>query len=169
MYKYSGIIKEDFNNGEGVGVTIFLQGCLHHCPHCQNPQTWDFNGGKEFTDDILKDIINYISEHIYIKRLTLSGGDPLYNLKLSELIILEAKKVRPDLKIWVYTGFIYDYLIEHEEYNNILKLIDILIDGEYKEELRDISLAFRGSSNQRIINVKESLLTNKIILYKINN
>lgn len=161
MSNYAGIIKDDFNNGKGIGLTIFLQGCTHHCPHCQNESTWDFKGGNPFTDEILDEVVEYVKTHTYITRLTLSGGDPLDNKDTTLKIIKRFKKDLPNIKIWVYTGYTYENIDK-----KILEDIDILVDGLYVDSLRDVTLYFKGSSNQRVIDIKKSLKENKVIRVK---
>ena len=160
--RYAGIIKDDINNGRGIGLTLFTQGCTHHCPHCQNPETWGKNGGSEFTPEILEDIVKYFKEHKYATRLTLSGGDPLDSLELTTLVLTTLKKEIPYLQVWLYTGYIFEDISN----NPLLQYIDILVDGPFRNDLRDITLKFRGSSNQRLINVQDSLKTGEIVLYE---
>lgn len=161
MSNYAGIIKDDFNNGKGVGLTIFLQGCTHHCKNCQNKETWDFNGGKPFTDDLLDELIDYTKKHSYITRLTLSGGDPLDNKETTLKIINKFRKEIPSINIWLYTGYLYENIDK-----DLIKDVDILVDGPYIDSLRDVTLYFKGSSNQRVIDVKKSLKTSQVIRVK---
>lgn len=157
--RYAGIIRNDVAAGQGVNVTFFVQGCEQHCPGCHNQQTWDFNGGYEFTQDTMNDIINSLSANGVQRNLSIMGGEPLHpnNLFLTNLIIEEVKKVYPNIKIYLWTGYIYENLLERNEklLQNILENIDVLIDGPFIKEQRDITLAMRGSRNQRIINLKE--------------
>lgn len=157
--RYAGIIKNDVAAGKGVCVTFFVQGCDAHCPGCHNPETWDFDGGYEFTQDTINSIINALNANGVQRNLCIMGGEPLHehNQFLVQLLIQEVKKVYPDIKIYLWTGYIYEDLIaKHEKIlQNILQEIDILIDGPFIQEQRDITLAMRGSKNQRIINLKE--------------
>lgn len=157
--KYAGIIRNDVAAGQGVNVTFFVQGCEQHCPGCHNQQTWDFDGGYEFTQDTMNDIINSLSANGVQRNLSIMGGEPLHpnNLFLTNLIIEEVKKVYPNIKIYLWTGYIYENLLERNEklLQNILENIDVLIDGPFIKEQRDITLAMRGSRNQRVINLKE--------------
>lgn len=164
-FKYAGIIKSDIANGLGVGITFFTQGCSHRCPNCHNPETWNPDGGKVFTDAVYQDIISYVENNIYINHITLSGGEPFENINLCNLLIDGCKDVRPDLTIWCYTGYTFEEIVKTPEMCDLLNNIDILVDGLFVQELRDITLAFRGSSNQRIIDVKKSLKNNTIVLY----
>ncbi len=160
--KYAGLIKDDVNNGLGVGLTLFTQGCPHHCKGCQNPETWSFTGGKDYTPEVYKEIIEYFINNSYATRLTLSGGDPLYSPQIITPLCEEIKKIRPDVKIWVYTGHVFEDVKD----NPILQYIDVMIDGPFILEQRDITLAFRGSANQRIIDVQQSLNKGEVVLYE---
>lgn len=157
--RYAGIIKNDVAAGKGVNVTFFVQGCSQHCPGCHNPQTWDFDGGYEFTQDTMDNIIKALKANGVQRNLSIMGGEPLHpdNLFLTNLVITEVRKRYPDIKIYVWTGYLYeDLLAKHEKLlQNILQNIDVLIDGPFIKEQRDITLAMRGSKNQRIINLKE--------------
>lgn len=163
-YRYAGIIKDDVNNGKGIGLTLFTQYCTHRCRKCHNPQTWSMIGGELFTDDILNSIVGYFVTHKYATRLTLSGGDPLDNVYMTKWICETVKKTCPWINIWLYSGYTYEEILQDSHKLEILKYLDVLIDGKYMDELRDITLEFRGSSNQRIINVQRSLKENKVIL-----
>ena len=160
--KYAGLIKDDVNNGLGVGLTLFTQGCPHHCKGCQNPETWSFTGGKDYTPEVYKEIIEYFINNSYATRLTLSGGDPLYSPQIITPLCEEIKRIRPDVKIWVYTGHVFEDVKD----NPILQYIDVMIDGPFILEQRDITLAFRGSANQRIIDVQQSLNKGEVVLYE---
>lgn len=157
--RYAGIIKNDVAAGKGVCVTFFVQGCEAHCPGCHNPETWDFNGGYEFTQDTINSIINALNANGVQRNLCIMGGEPLHpnNLFLTQLIIKEVKKVYPNIKIYLWTGYIYEELVARHEkiLQNILQEIDVLIDGPFIQKQRDITLEMRGSKNQRIINLKE--------------
>ena len=157
--RYAGIIKNDVAAGKGVNVTFFTQGCEQHCPGCHNPETWDFEGGYEFTPQTLENIIKALTANGVQRNLSIMGGEPLHphNLFLTNLIITEVRKVYPDIKIYLWTGYVYETLVEKHEklLQNILQNIDVLIDGPFIKEQRDITLEMRGSTNQRIINLKE--------------
>ena len=133
--KYAGIIKNDVAAGKGVCVTFFVQGCDAHCPGCHNPETWDFDGGYEFTQDTINSIINALNANGVQRNLCIMGGEPLHkrNQFLVQLLIQEVKKVYPDIKIYLWTGYIYEDLIEKHEkiLQNILQEIDVLIDGPF--------------------------------------
>lgn len=191
--RYASIRSMDISNGEGVGISLFVQGCHFHCKNCFNPETWDFNGGKEWTPEVEDKFIELASRP-YIKRISLLGGECLADENLDGVLNL-VNKIRllmPEKTIWLYTGYTWeelinnrnklamlDYLIceEHqverftkEKYTswlrfNLLREIDVLVEGRYIDSQRNISLKWRGSSNQRVIDVQESLKQNKIILH----
>ena len=147
---YSGISYPDVNNGIGCRVTLFVSGCTHRCKGCHNKATWDFNFGKEFSNEVKNELFKVISKP-YIKGLTLSGGDPLDNYDEILSLVKKFREYFGNTKdIWLYTGYLLEEMIENGK-DEILKYIDVIVDGPYKEELRDITLAFRGSSNQRIL------------------
>lgn len=146
--RYRDITCPDVCNGTGCRVILWLQGCTHHCKGCQNPETWCFNGGKEF-DAKAKDKLIELLKLPYIKGLTLSGGDPLDSYQDVYKLLVELKERFKDKDIWLYTGYTLDE-IENSDKRIVLDYIDYLIDGTYQEKLRDITLAFRGSSNQTI-------------------
>ena len=151
--KYSEITYPDVNNGEGCRVTLFVSGCSHRCKGCHNPETWNFDFGKDFNDEVKIRLFDIVSKP-YIKGLTLSGGDPLDSYDDVLDLVKEFRNLFGETKdIWVYTGYIIDDLLSLNK-DEILEYIDVLVDGEYIEEQRDVSLAFRGSKNQRIIRLK---------------
>lgn len=145
-------------DGEGLRTVIWFQGCKHNCLNCHNPSTHNFNKNILMSVD---DIVSFYLKQDLQAGITLSGGDPFY--QPDELLKLLIQLKQYNINIWCYTGFTYEYLLKH--FRQHLQYIDILIDGLYIDKLRDTSLKFRGSSNQRLINVAESLATNKIVLY----
>lgn len=159
--RYAGIIKNDISAGEGVNVSFFTQGCPHKCIGCHNPETWDFDGGKEFTNETLVDILQSINANGVIRNFSIMGGEPLCqeNLFLTSLVIKAVKENFPNIKIYLWTGYILEDLLKKKDNKilEILKNIDIIIDGPFIQEQRDITLPMRGSSNQRIINLKDIL------------
>lgn len=162
--KYLKISNFDTANGLGIGNVLWVSGCSHHCPQCHNPQTWDKNAGEEFTEEVLDNLLDKLKRP-FIKRLTLSGGDPLFLGNRDEItnVVRKVKKNFPNIKIWCYTG----YLWEDVKDLPCMEYIDVLVDGEFKIDLKDISLPFCGSSNQRIINVQESLKKGNVVLEEI--
>ena len=169
--KYIYISYPDVNNGIGLRVTLWLSGCSHHCYRCQNPQTWDYDFGKYLEEKDRKRIFEILNKE-YIDGITFSGGDPLYEYNVAELtgLIYEIKKNLPNKTIWLYTGFTWEDIFDKEENDlintfrkEIIKMCDVVVDGEYVDKLRDITLPWRGSKNQRVILVKESLEAGKVI------
>ena len=169
---FGEIKKCDIANGEGVRVSLFVSGCTHHCKGCFNAQTWDFNFGAEFTKEVEDSLLEDLAPS-YIKGLTLLGGEPMEpeNQKVLVPFLRRVKECFPDKTIWCYSGYTYDKdLIEGgrafcEVTEEMLSMIDVLVDGEFVEALKDIRLVFRGSSNQRIINLKETLQKGEIVIY----
>ena len=180
--RYAQIRSMDISNGEGVGISLFVQGCDRHCFNCFNSETWDFNGGKEWTEEAKNKFMELI-DRPYIRRISVLGGEPLAEQNLDEVLSL-IKKIRtsfPDKTIWLYTGYDFDLLnSKYNEYKytpftenadvwltrwEIISNVDVMVDGEYIDEQKDLTLKWRGSKNQHVINVKESIKNNKIILY----
>lgn len=163
--RISGIIKESIVDGIGIRTTIFFQGCKHNCLGCHNLDTHSFELGKEMT---LEEVFNKYSDHQYIDGITLSGGDPFFQLEEMYQLIKLTREKRPDLDIWVYTGYTFEELIALAETNKlyleVLKNIDVLVDGKFILKQRDISLQFKGSSNQRLIDVQQTLKNKDIVL-----
>lgn len=155
MKKYAGLNTNDFANGKGICVSYFTQGCPHHCPGCFNPETWDFNGGKAIPDNIRGQIIKAICANGITRNFSVLGGEPLCdeNIEEVESIILGVRTAFPNIKIFVWTGYTLEQLIlrNNEHINNILKYIDVLIDGPFIESQKDLTLELRGSKNQRIL------------------
>lgn len=158
--KYAGIIKNDIAAAPGVCVSFFTQGCPNHCAGCHNPETWDFNGGKEFTNDVFNEIYQALTANNIRRNFCILGGEPLceQNQLLTLLIIRFVKEKLPNTKIYLWTGYYYEDLISKKDngkLQEILNTIDVLIDGPYIQEQRDITLTMRGSLNQHIIYLKE--------------
>lgn len=213
--RYASIRNLDVSNGENIGVSLFTQGCDRkpHCKNCFNPETWDFNGGKEWTEKTKNKFMELI-DRPYIKRISILGGEPLAEQNLDDVLSLikeirekypisqnpnsenigksrvledeNSKEIRisfPEKTIWLYTGFEWNSLMSkicqptfpdkdferiieiHKKRKEIISLCNIVVDGEYIDEQRDITLKWRGSKNQRVIDVQESITQNKIILY----
>ena len=207
--RFASMRNLDISNGEGVGVSLFVQGCDRHCFNCFNSETWDFNGGKEWTEETKNKFMELINRP-YIRRISILGGEPLAEQNLNDVLSLikeirekypiyqkpnsenigksrvledeNSKEIRisfPEKTIWLYTGYNFDLLkLEYNEYKlyaanptispvrwEIISNVDVLVDGEYIDEQKDLSLKFRGSKNQRVIDVKQSLAQNKIVLY----
>lgn len=196
--RYAQIRNMDISNGEHIGVSLFVQGCRFHCKGCFNKETWDFNGGKEWTEEVENKFFELIDKP-YIKRVSILGGEPLVDE--NRLIVLNLiKKIKdkyPEKKIWLYTGYTFDelcdkYIIEdmwrfywrypftetsddiekvismyYDKYTALgnLQYVDVLVDGRYMEDQRDLTLKFRGSKNQRLIDMQRTLKEQKIVLY----
>ena len=159
--RYNLIRKMDIADGPGVRVSIFVQGCEFHCKNCFNKETWDFSKGKEFTDEVIARILD-LAEPEYIQGLSILGGEPLHPKNIDGTIKL-ARAFRekfPDKDIWIWTGFLYENIVNKD----ILNYVDVIVDGQYQEELHDFRLKYRGSSNQRVIDVPKSVKKNKICL-----
>lgn len=174
--RYAQIRSTDISNGNGIGVSLFVQGCKFHCKGCFNYETWDFNGGKEWNEDIKKNFLELASKS-YIKRISILGGEPLASQNLADVLNLvqDIRNKYPNKTIWLYTGYTWEEIwnpittddiqpIYKQLRQEIIRNVDIVVDGRYEEDKRDVSLHYRGSNNQRIINVKENLKQNKIIL-----
>ena len=160
--RYNKIRKMDISNGPGVRVSIFMQGCTFNCKNCFNPETHDFNGGHEFTDEVIDRILELCKKE-YIVGLSILGGEPMHPLNIDGTTKLAKlfKERYPDKNIWVWSGFLFDKDLLDKE---VLNYIDVLVDGQYKDELHNPKLKWCGSSNQRVIDVKESLRTGEIVI-----
>lgn len=159
---YAQIRKYDVANGPGIRTTFFLTGCDRNCPNCFNTEYMDFNHGKKWDIDAEKKVISYLKLD-QVEGLTVLGGEPFEN-SIGLLKALRNIKKEVDKPIWIYSGFIFEDLVNIKIAREILEEIDVLVDGEFIEELKDLRLKFRGSSNQRIIDVKKSLKNNKVII-----
>lgn len=212
--RYAQIRSMDISNGEGVGVSLFVQGCDRHCFNCFNSETWDFNGGKEWTEETKNKFMGLI-DRPYIRRISILGGEPLAEQNLDDVLSLikeirekysisqnpnsenigksrvledeNSKEIRisfPEKTIWLYTGFEWNQIMNMQvmqpifsckdleskiqnilKRQEIIKMCDVLVDGEYIDKQKDLTLKFRGSKNQHVIDVKQSLAQNKMILY----
>ena len=159
--RYNLIRKMDISNGPGVRVSIFMQGCHFHCKNCFNSETWDFEGGKEFTDDTVNKVLD-LSNKEHIVGLSILGGEPMHpvNIEGTTKLAKAFKEKYPNKDIWVWSGFRYEDL----KGKDVFKYIDVLVDGQYVDELHNPTLKWRGSSNQRVIDIKETLKNNDIVL-----
>lgn len=152
-------------NGIGFRVVVWVSGCTHHCPKCHNPETWDFNKGKPFSEELRATLLEYLKQP-YIKGITFSGGDPL-SVQNRKDVLEFAKFVKegfPNKDIWCYTGYTFEELPK-----NLLVYFDVLVDGKFESDKRDVSLAFKGSSNQRIINIPKTLKDGEVVEWENNN
>ena len=162
--RYNKIRKMDIADGPGVRVSIFMQGCTFNCKNCFNPETHDFNAGKEFTDDTIARVLE-LCENENIEGLSILGGEPMHpkNINGTTKLAKEFKEKYPNKNIWVWTGFLFDKDLKDKE---VMKYIDVLVDGQYVDELHNPTLKWKGSENQRVIDVKKSLKENRVITIK---
>lgn len=162
--RYNKIRKMDISNGPGVRVSIFFQGCSFHCKNCFNPETWDFNGGEEFTDETIEHILK-LCEPDHIEGLSMLGGEPMNpkNIEGTTKLAKAFKEKFPNKTLWSWSGFTYEDYVSKQE---VINYLDVLVDGQYVDELRNPSLRWKGSSNQRVIDVKKSLCKGEVVLLK---
>lgn len=169
---YASIKIMDVANGPGIRMSLFVSGCTHYCKNCFNREAWDFNYGKPFTQNEIDYIIDYVRGK-HIAGLTILGGEPLEHVNQQGLLPLlrQLREKCPEKSIWCFTGYDFEkdvlgrMINEYDETKELLSYIDVLVDGEFVEELKDLSLRFKGSSNQRTIMVQESLKTGKTVLW----
>ena len=161
--RYNTIRQTDISNGPGIRVSIFMQGCVFHCKNCFNPDTWDFKAGSEFTDETIEKVLE-LCEPSYIKGLSILGGEPMHpkNIEGTTKLAKMFKEKFPDKTIWSWTGYTFDDIKDNE----VFKYIDVLVDGRFVDELRNPNLKWKGSSNQRVIDVQKSLKKGEVVLSK---
>ena len=170
----AGFYDESISNGVGWRAVLFVSGCPHGCPGCHNKIAQDYNYGTKFDENKKQELIKRIKENSILKGITISGGEPLCKENIGEVLnfIKDVKKEKPDFNIWCYTGYTFDKDImedmchKWEETPEILSYLDVVVDGKFEEEKKDIQLRFRGSSNQRVIDVKKSLKEKKAVLFE---
>ena len=162
--RYNKIRKMDISNGPGIRVSIFMQGCTFNCKNCFNQETHDFKGGEEFTQETIDKVLK-LCESEHISGLSILGGEPMHpiNIEGTTKLAKAFKEKYPNKNLWIWTGFLFDRDLKDKE---VLNFIDVLVDGQYVDELHDFTLKWRGSSNQRVIDVKKSLKNNKVVLYE---
>ncbi len=160
--RYNKIRKMDISDGPGVRVSIFMQGCTFNCKECFNPETHDFSGGKEFTDGTIDKVLK-LCENENVKGLSILGGEPLHpnNIEGTTKLAKAFKEKLPNKNLWIWSGFTFDKDLKDKE---VMKYTDVLVDGRYVDELRNPTLKWKGSENQRVIDVKKSLKSNEIVL-----
>lgn len=159
----AGINFESVVDGDGVRVVVFVSGCLHNCKGCHNPASHSFTAGQPFTDELQDEIISYIQKTPFVSGLTLSGGDPMYSVAEITPFVERLKSELKTISIWIYSGFTYEEICEDTNMFRLLKLCDVLVDGEFILEQRDITLSYKGSRNQRIIDIQKSIKEKQII------
>ena len=160
--RYSKIRKMDISNGPGVRVSIFMQGCTFNCPNCFNKETHDFNGGKEFDQSVIDRVLKLV-ENEYVVGLSILGGEPLHPKNIDgtiELCKAFKEKFSDSKNIWIWTGYLYEQIVNKDIYN----YVDVIVDGQYQDSLHDFRLKWRGSSNQRVIDIKKTLRENELSL-----
>lgn len=184
--RYAQIRSLDLSNGEGVGVALFVQGCHFKCKGCFNPETWDFNGGKEWTEEVKNKFLE-LANRPYIKRISILGGEPLAKENIDDVLdlVYKIRLSRPQKSIWIYTGYtcedilydesetkdiyVCDYYMKllnmYQKRRKILSMCDVIIDGRYIDSERDITLQYRGSKNQRLIDIQKSIQKGEIVLW----
>ena len=162
--RYNLIRKMDISNGPGVRVSIFMQGCAFHCPNCFNKETWDFNSGKEFNQDTINEVLD-LCKNDYIKGLSILGGEPMHpnNIEGTTKLAKAFKERFPNKNLWAWSGFKYENYLKDKP---VLNYVDVLVDGQYVDELHNPTLKWRGSSNQRVIDVKKTLKKNKVVIFE---
>ena len=166
--RIAGVVKESIVDGPGLRFAVFTQGCAHHCPECHNPETWDFDGGY---DCEIEKILKAMDENPLLDGITMSGGDPMYQPEAGYSLCSKVKE--KGLNVVVFTGYTYEELMELEKKDpwigKFLEVTDILIDGRYDKELRDLTLLFRGSQNQRVIDMEASRKEGRVVLHERYN
>ncbi len=162
--RYNCIRKMDIADGPGVRVSVFMQGCAFHCKNCFNQETWDFEKGKELTDEVINHVLDLCNEQ-YVAGLSILGGEPMHprNIEGTTKLAKAFKERYPNKNLWVWSGFLFDRDLKDKD---VLKYIDVLVDGQYVDELHDFRLKWRGSSNQRVIDVQKSLKQKEIVLFE---
>lgn len=162
---YHKIEKTSVANGTGIRVVLWVSGCTCRCPKCHNPETWDFNSGKPFDEAAKRELFEALDKS-YIQGITFSGGHPLEKKNIAEVyeLIMEIRNKLPEKDIWLYTGYKFENI--EQSHRKVLEQCDVVVDGKYVDELRDITLKWRGSKNQRVIDIKKTLNENKIVLYE---
>ena len=161
--RFNRIRKMDISNGPGVRVTIFMQGCPFHCKNCFNPETWDFNDGNPFDDETIDEVLK-LCEMSHIAGLSILGGEPMHpkNIEGTTKLARMFKEKFPNKTLWCWTGFTYEQIKDKE----VFDYIDVLVDGQFVDELRNPNLKGKGSSNQRVIDIKKTREKNEIVLYE---
>lgn len=162
--KYNIVRKMDISNGPGVRVSVFMQGCEFHCKNCFNPETWSFENGKDFTQGTINEVLDLCNQD-YIKGLSILGGEPMHpkNIEGTTKLAKAFKEKYPNKNLWMWSGFQFDKDLKDKE---VMKYVDVLVDGRYVDEMHNPKLKWRGSSNQRVIDVQKSLKENKITFWE---
>lgn len=164
MLRIAGIEKESITDGVGIRYTVFTQGCKHKCLGCHNPETHDINGGYDIAID---EIIEDLKSNPLLDGITLSGGDPFFQAKECTELLVRIRKEFKHLNVWAYSGFTFEQLLRNKDMREMLDLVDVLVDGRFVLERRTLESRFKGSENQRIIDVRKSLENNKVICIQL--
>lgn len=159
-----GYIPESISEGDGVRAVIYIAGCRHACKGCFSKHTWDFNAGEKFTEELQRSILSEIADNPLLDGITLCGGDPFMSSDELYGFVSKYKEMCPNGNVWAYSGFTYEAIARNESMSKLLSLCDVLIDGKFDISLRDVSLKYRGSSNQRIVDVKNSSIGNVAVI-----
>ena len=162
--KYNIVRKMDISNGPGVRVSVFMQGCEFHCKNCFNPETWNFEAGKDFTEGTIDEVLKLCNED-YIKGLSILGGEPMHpkNIEGTTKLAKAFKEKFPNKTLWTWSGFTFEKYLKDKP---VLNYVDVLVDGQYVDDLHNPTLKWRGSSNQRVIDIPKTLKKNKIVLFE---
>ncbi|SEO60043.1 anaerobic ribonucleoside-triphosphate reductase activating protein [Paenibacillus sp. OK076] len=163
-----GYIPESVNEGPGLRAVLFISGCRHACPGCFSPGSWSFRAGEPFTEKQQQQILHEVSSHPLLEGVTLCGGDPFFSAAACASWVRQLRAARPDLTVWAYTGFVYEELITDPSRMELSRLCDVIIDGPYIAAERDVSLPFRGSRNQRIIDVGATTARQTIVTMQLD-
>nr|WP_217504669.1 anaerobic ribonucleoside-triphosphate reductase activating protein [Paenibacillus taichungensis] len=163
-----GYIPESVNEGPGLRAVLFISGCRHACPGCFSPGSWSFRAGEPFTEKRQQQILHEVTSHPLLEGVTLCGGDPFFSAAECASWVRQLRAARPDLTVWAYTGFVYEELITDPSRAELSRLCDVIIDGPYIAAERDVSLPFRGSRNQRIVNVGATMADQTIVTMQLD-
>lgn len=165
MARYAQIKKNDIANGLGIRTTFWVQGCHWHCNNCQNKEQWNFDGGYKFTEETIKEILESISANGINRDFTILGGEPFEeeNIQMCIDVIKAVRDRYPNISIWIYSGYVFEDILKHKKRRELVNLCDIIVDGLFIQNLHSVTLKFRGSSNQRIIDIQKSINKNSII------
>ena len=166
---YHNITHDDMNNGNGLRVVLWVAGCDHHCKDCQNPVTWNPNDGLPFTLKDADEIYHELAKD-YISGITFSGGDPLHPANRASVyeLMKSVKRSFPDKTIWLYTGYTWEEIMDNAELTAMIEPIDVLVDGRFETELKDVTYHWAGSTNQKVIDVQSTLQKGRVILHEDN-
>ncbi|WP_427052182.1 anaerobic ribonucleoside-triphosphate reductase activating protein [Paenibacillus sp. TC-CSREp1] len=163
-----GYIPESVNEGTGLRAVLFISGCRHACPGCFSPDSWSFRAGEPFTEERQQQILQEVTNHPLLDGVTLCGGDPFFSAPGCSRWVRQLREARPDLTVWAYTGFEYEELVADPGRAELAQLCDVIVDGRYLAAERDVSLPFRGSRNQRLINVRATQAAGSIVTLQLD-